>query len=79
MKISSFVKALMYLFACIVLVQALDACYYLLNQKDSWVANLGVIAIIANVISILYCFIAAMRNGRTAILEELEKQKQSKN
>jgi ABC-type transport system involved in multi-copper enzyme maturation permease subunit len=79
MKISSFVKALIYLFVCAVLVQALDASYYLLNQKDSWVANLGIVALIATVISILYCFMAVIRNGRKAILEELEKQKQSKN
>jgi ABC-type transport system involved in multi-copper enzyme maturation permease subunit len=79
MKISNFVKALIYLFVCVILTQALDASYYLLNQKDSWVANLGIVALSVTVISILYCFMAAIRDVRKAILEELEKQKQSKN
>jgi hypothetical protein len=77
MKLSTGWKAVLYAFAVVLLVQSLDLSYYLMNQKDSYLANLGILTIIAVVISSGYCLVQMVTNMAVFIKEQIKKEKQS--
>ena len=77
MKILTGWKAVLYAFAVVLLVQGLDLSYYLMNQKDSYLANLGIIAAVAGMLSIGYCLVQMGTNGVKYIDEQIKKEKQS--
>ena len=62
MKIPAGWKVVLYAFALILLIQGLDVSYYLMNQKDSYLANLGILSIIAAIIAISYCLVEMITN-----------------
>lgn len=75
LEISTGWKVLLYVFAVILLIQGLDLSYYLMNQKDSYLANLGLITVAVTVITIGYCFTQACINGIQFIKEQIKKEK----
>lgn len=75
MKISAGWKVVLYAFAVVLLIQGLDLSYYLMNQKDSYLANLGIIAAVAGMISMGYCLVQVGVNGIQYIKEVEQKQK----
>jgi hypothetical protein len=77
MKISAGYKIVLFAFALILLVQGLDLSYYLMNQRDSYLANLGILTIIAVVISSGYCLVQMVTNMVVFIKEQIKKEKQS--
>jgi len=76
MKISTGWKAVLYAFAVVLLVQGLDLSYYLMNQKDSYLANLGIVTVIAVIVLIGYCLMGAVGLGQQFIKEQIKKEKQ---
>jgi hypothetical protein len=76
MKISTGWKAVLYAFAVVLLVQGLDLSYYLMNQKDSYLANLGIVTVIAVIAVIGYCLVQMGTNGVKYIKEQINKEKQ---
>ena len=76
MKISTGWKAVLYAFAVVLLVQGLDLSYYMMNQKDSYLANLGIVTIIVVVALIGYCLVQMGTNGVKYIDEQIKKDKQ---
>lgn len=77
MKISTGWKAVLYAFAAVLLVQGLDLSYYLMNQKDSYLANLGIVTVIAVIAVIGYCLVQMGINTVKFIEEQIKKEKQS--
>jgi hypothetical protein len=77
MKISTGWKAVLYAFAVVLLVQGLDLSYYLMNQKDSYLANLGIVTVIAVIALIGYCLVQMVSNSSQYIQEQIKKEKQS--
>jgi hypothetical protein len=75
MKVSTGWKVVLHAFALILLVQGLDLSYYLMNQKDSYLANLGIVTIIAVVALIGYCLVQIGTNGVMFIDEQIDKEK----
>jgi hypothetical protein len=59
----------------------LDLSYYLMNRPDSYLANLGLIALGTTIAAIVYCFFNLFRSGANFIKSEEEsetkKEKQS--
>ena len=77
MKVSTGWKVVLYAFAVVLLIQGLDLPYYLMNQKDSYLANLGIIAAVAGMLSMGYCLVQVGVNGVKYINEQINKEKQS--
>jgi hypothetical protein len=77
MKISTGWKAVLYAFAVVLLAQGLDLSYYLMNQKDSYLANLGILTIIAVVLTVGYCSVQLVTNTILWAEEQIKKEKQS--
>lgn len=77
MKISTGWKAVLYAFVVVLLVQGLDLSYYLMNQKDSYLANLGIVTVIAVIALIGYCLVQMGTNCVKYIGEQIKKEKQS--
>ena len=75
MKVSTGWKVVLHAFAIVLLVQGLDLSYYLMNQKDSYLANLGIVTIIAVVALIWYCLVQILTNGIMFIDEQIDKEK----
>ncbi len=76
MKISSGYKVILFAFAIILLVQGLDLSYYLMNQRDSYLANLGILTIIAVSITAGYCLVQMVTNIVVFIKEQIKREKQ---
>ena len=76
MKMSTGLKAVLYAFAVVLLVQGLDLSYYLMNQKDSYLANLGILTIIAAIITAGYCLVQMITNLVQFIKEQIKKEKE---
>jgi hypothetical protein len=74
MKISTGWKAVLYAFAVVLLVQGLDLSYYLMNQKDSYLANLGIVSLITVIGVIGYCLVQMGTNGVKYINEQIKKE-----
>jgi hypothetical protein len=77
MKISTGYKIVLFAFALILLVQGLDLSYYLMNQRDSYLANLGILTLITVIISLGYCLVQMVTNMAVFIKEQIKKEKQS--
>ena len=73
MKISAGYKIVLFAFALILLVQGLDLSYYLMNQRDSYLANLGILTIIAVVITAGYCLVQIVTNIILWAKEQIKK------
>jgi hypothetical protein len=78
MKVSAGWKVVLYAFAMILLVQVLDLPYYLMNQKDSYLANLGIIAAAAGMVCMGYCLVQVGINGIKYIKEVEQKENKNK-
>jgi membrane protein YdbS with pleckstrin-like domain len=76
MKVSTGWKVVLHAFALILLVQGLDLSYYLMNQKDSYLANLGIVTVIAVIALIGYCLVQMRTNTVKYIKEQIDKEKQ---
>lgn len=77
MKVSTGWKIVLHVFAIILLIQGLDLGYYLMNQKDTYLANLGIILGGALFASMVYCIIQITIYSMKFI-KEIE-QKENKN
>lgn len=74
MKISAGWAVVLYAFVIVLLIQGLDLSYYLMNQKDSYLANLGILTIIAVVISSGYCLVQMVTNMVVFIKEQIKQE-----
>lgn len=74
LQISTGWKVVLYGFVAILLVQGLDLSYYLMNQKDSYLANLGIASLIAVIGVIGYCLVQMGTNGIKYIDEQIKKE-----
>lgn len=76
MKVSTGWKIVLYAFAVVILVQGYDLAYYLMNRKDSFLANLGIVTLAIMFAGTLYSLYQMGVNGRKFIDEQIEKEKQ---
>lgn len=78
MKISTGWKIILYIFSIVLLIQCLDLGYYLMNQKDSYLANLGLVLGGALFTAMAYCILQIVINSLKFIkeVEQKEKEKQ---
>ena len=65
---------MLYAFAIILIVQGLDLSYYLMNQKDSYLANLGIVSLVAVAVGIGYCLVQMVTNMVVFIKEQIKKE-----
>jgi hypothetical protein len=77
MKISTGWKIVLYFFVVVLLVQGYDLAYYLMNRKDSFLANLGLVTLFTMFAGTLYSFYQIGVNGIEFIKQQIEKEKQS--
>ena len=73
MKISAGWKLVLYVFVVVLLIQGYDLAYYLMNRKDSFLANLGIIALAAMFAGTLYSLYQIGVNGRKLVEEQIKK------
>ena len=76
MKLSAGWKIVLYFFVVVLLVQGYDLAYYLMNRKDSFLANLGIVTLFAMFAGTLYSFYQIGVNGRKLVEEQIKKEKQ---
>lgn len=74
MKISAGWKIVLYLFAVVILVQGYDLAYYLMNRKDSYLANLGLVTLFTMFAGTLYSLFQIGVNGMEVIEEQIKKE-----
>jgi hypothetical protein len=48
-----------------------------MNQRDSYLANLGILTLITVIISLGYCLVQMVTNMAVFIKEQIKKEKQS--
>ena len=77
MKVSTGWKIVLYFFVVVLLVQGYDLAYYLMNRKDSFLANLGLVTLFAMFAGTLYSLYQMGVNGIEVIKQQIEKEKQS--
>jgi hypothetical protein len=77
MKISAGWKLVLYAFVVVLLIQGYDLAYYLMNRKDSFLANLGLVTLFAMFAGTLYSLYQIGVNGIEVIKQQIEKEKQS--
>lgn len=77
MKISTGWKITLYAFAVVLLIQGYDLAYYLMNRKDSFLANLGLVTLFTMNAGTLYSLYQIVVNGIKIIKEQIEKEKKS--
>lgn len=75
MKISTGWKIVLYAFVVVLLVQGYDLAYYLMNRKDSFLANLGIVTLAAMFAGTLYSMYQIGVNGRKFVEQQIEKEK----
>lgn len=75
MKISIGWKILLHIFVAILLIQGLDFAYYLLNQRDTYLANFGVVVAGIGVVATVDCLVRIVRLSMQYIKEVEQKQK----
>lgn len=74
MKISTGWKVALYAFAVVLLIQGYDLAYYLMNRKDSFLANLGLVTLFTMNAATLYSLYQIVVNGIKIIKERIEKK-----
>jgi hypothetical protein len=77
MKISAGWKLVLYAFVVVLLIQGYDLAYYLMNRKDSFLANLGIVTLFTMFAGTLYSLYQVGVNGIEVIKQQIEKEKQS--
>ena len=77
MKVSTGWKIVLYAFVVVLLIQGYDLAYYLMNRKDSFLANLGLVTLFTMFAGTLYLLYQIGVNGRKFINEQIEKEKKS--
>jgi hypothetical protein len=77
MKISAGWKLVLYAFAVVLLIQGYDLAYYLMNRKDSFLANLGIVTLAVMFTGTLYSLYQMGVNVFTLFQEQIEKEKKS--
>lgn len=77
MKISTGWKVALYAFVVVLLIQGYDLAYYLMNRKDSFLANLGIVTLAIMFTGTLYSLYQMGVNGKKLIEEQIEKEKKS--
>ena len=77
MKLSAGWKLVLYAFVVVLLIQGYDLAYYLMNRKDSFLANLGLVTLFAMFAGTLYSLYQMGVNGIEVIKQQIEKEKQS--
>ncbi len=77
MKISAGWKLVLYAFAVVLLIQGYDLAYYLMNRKDSFLANLGLVTLFTMKVGTIYSFCQIVVNGIKIIQQQIEKEKKS--
>lgn len=77
MKISTGWKIALYAFVVVLLIQGYDLAYYLMNRKDSFLANLGIVTLAIMFTGTLYSLYQMGVNGKKFIDEQIEKEKKS--
>ena len=75
MKISAGWKIVLYAFVVVLLVQGYDLAYYLMNRKDSFLANLGLVTLFTMFAGTLYSLYQIGVNGRKLVEEQIKKEK----
>lgn len=76
MKITAGWKLVLYAFVVVLLVQGYDLAYYLMNRKDSFLANLGIVTLFAMFAGTVYSVCQIGVNGIKFTKEQIEKEKQ---
>jgi hypothetical protein len=76
MKISAGWKLVLYAFVVVLLIQGYDLAYYLMNRKDSFLANLGLVTLFAMFAGTLYSLYQMGVNGIEVIKQQIKKEKQ---
>jgi heme/copper-type cytochrome/quinol oxidase subunit 4 len=74
LQVSTGWKVVLYAFAIILIVQGLDLSYYLMNQKDSYLANLGIVSLVAVAVGMGYCLVQMVTNMVVFIKEQIKKE-----
>jgi len=77
MKLSAGWKLVLYAFIVVLLIQGYDLAYYLMNRKDSFLANLGLVTLFTMFAGTLYSLYQIGVNGIEVIKQQIEKEKQS--
>ena len=77
MKVSTGWKIVLYFFVVVLLVQGYDLAYYLMNRKDSFLANLGIVTLFTMFAGTLYSLYQVGVNGIEVVKEQIKKEKQS--
>ncbi len=77
MKISAGWKLALYAFVVVLLIQGYDLAYYLMNRKDSFLANLGIVTLAVMFTGTIYSLYQIGVNGIKIIKERIEKEKKS--
>jgi hypothetical protein len=74
MKVSTGWKVLLYFFCGVLSVQGMDLGYYLMNQKDSYLANLGLVLSFGLMMTVAYCLVQVGINGTEYIKQQANKE-----
>ena len=74
LEISAGWKIVLYLFVVVLLVQGYDLAYYLMNRKDSFLANLGLVTLFTMFAGTLYSMYQAGVNGIEFIKEQIKEE-----
>ena len=77
MKLSVGWKLVLYAFVVVLLIQGYDLAYYLMNRKDSFLANLGIVTLFTMFAGTLYSLYQVGVNGIEVVKEQIKKEKQS--
>ena len=77
MKLSAGWKLVLYAFVVVLLIQGYDLAYYLMNRKDSFLANLGIVTLFTMFAGTLYSLYQVGVNGIEVVKEQIKKEKQS--
>jgi hypothetical protein len=76
MKLSAGWKMVLYLVCVVLSIQGMDLGYHLMNQKDTYLANLGLVLSFALIFAVAYSLVQVMIIGGKYVEQQIEKEKQ---
>jgi hypothetical protein len=76
MKLSAGWKMVLYLVCAVLSIQGMDLGYHLMNQKDTYLANLGLVLSFALIFAVAYSLVQVMIIGGKYVEQQIEKEKQ---
>jgi integral membrane sensor domain MASE1 len=76
MKLSAGWKMVLYLVCVVLSIQGMDLGYHLMNQKDTYLANLGLVLSFALILAVAYSLVQIMIIGGKYVEQQIEKEKQ---